>query len=322
MPELGQCTAEQVVDSVEAVVIAGKPCTSNEIATFVNHPPPTVDRAASVAEKLGLLAFDGATYSAVPPYQNYFAEASESHRIDVLRFALEGFAPYIFFKQRLAFHNDALRAARETRMRFGFTNHESEIRETLLSLGQFSGSLTYTPQTGYVLAKSDAADEFLAAADAISIVGATIDDFLRDRLGVDAFSLIQDEQDDIITHLRAALAKVVADELDEGAIVLIANSCENFLQKLADEANPAVDLTGATGIISKADRVRAASLISQKHMGYMTFLGQLRNAANHGVDPEVNLDWTVTPEAIRLGAFALIAAIKSVVALSMGRAEF
>lgn len=321
MAELEQCTAEQVVDSAEAVVIAGKPCTTAEIAAFVNHPGATVERAVAVATKLGLLTSDGATYSAVDPYRNYFAEASESHRIDVLRFALEGFPPYRFFKHRLGFHTDALRAAREAKLHFGFTNHESEIRETLLSLGQFSGSLSYSPQTGYVLSRSEGADEFLAAADAMSLVGASVEDFLRERLGLDSYNYIQDEQDDIITHLRAALARVVADEVDEGTVRLIANACENFLVKLANETAPAVDLAGANGIISKADRLKASGVIAQKHMGYMTFLGQLRNAADHGIDPDIDLDWSVSPESARLGAFVLISMIRSVVALSLGRAE-
>lgn len=322
MAELEQCTAEQVVDSVEAVVLANRALSAADVASFVGHPAPTVDNALAVGVKLGLLTTNGATFAPAPSYEGYFAEASEPHRIDVLRFALEGFAPYRFFKQRLGFHGEPLRAARETKLRFGFNNHEGEIRETLVSLGQFSGSLSYTPQTGYVLAVSGVADEFLAAADAISTAGASVDAFLRDRLGASAYAFIQDEQDDIITHLRGALGKVIADELDEAAVVQLANACENFLVKLANESNPAVDLTGATGIISKADRLRAARVIAQKQMGYMTLLGQLRNAADHGIDAEVNMDWAVTPEAVRLGALALLGAIKSVVALSDGRAEF
>ncbi len=322
MADLEKCTAEQVVDSVEAVVLATRPCSAADVAAFVNHPTPTVENALSVAVKLGLLTTDGASYSPAPVYESYFAEASESRRIDVLRFALEGFAPYRYFKQRLGFHNEPLRAARETKLRFEFTTHESEVNETLVSLGQFSGSLTYTPQTGYVLATSGVADEFLAAADALSTAGASIDEFLRERLGPDAYTYIQDEQDDIITHLRGALAKVVADELDEAAVVQISNACENFLVKLANDANPAVDLTGAAGIISKADRLKTGGAIAQKQMGYLTLLGQLRNASDHGIDPDVNMDWDVTPEAIRLGTFALIGTIKSVVALSLGRAEF
>jgi hypothetical protein len=322
MAELEQCTAEQVVDAVEAVVLATRPCLASDVSDFVNHPGPAVENALSVAVSLGLLSRDGDSYSPTPAYESYFAEASESHRIDVLRFALEGFAPYRFFKQRLGFHNDPLRAARETKLRFEFTNHEGEIRETLVSLGQFSGSLTYTTQTGYELATSGVADEFLAAADTVSASGASIDAFLRESLGVDAYTYIQDEQDDIITHLRGALGKVVVDELEQAAVVQISNACENFLVKLADEATPAVDLTGATGIISKGERLKAAGVIAQKHMGYVTLLGQLRNAGDHGIDSDVNLDWEVTPAAVRLGALTVIAMIKSVVALSLGRAEF
>ncbi len=322
MAEIGQCTAEQVVDSVEAVTLAGKALTASEIAAFVSHPVPAVERAAAVAMQLGLLTTEDEKFIPNSPYGHYFREASESHRIDVLRFALEAFAPYRFFKQRLAFNSDPARAARETKLKYGFENHEVEIQATLMSLGQFSGSLTYTRETGYSISGSETVDEFLAVAEGLTTAAASVEDFMRERLGADAYAFIQDEQDDIVTHLRGALIRVASDELDEGTVVLIANACENFLVKLADEATPAVNLQGATGIISKAERLHAGHVIAQKQMGYMTFLGQLRNAADHGVDAEINLDWSITPEAIKLGALLLLAGIKSVVALAEGRAEF
>ena len=179
MAEIEQCTAEQVVDLVEAVTLAGKPLTAAEIAEFVDQPLGTVERAAAVAIKLGLLASNEDGYAPAAPYGQYLAEASESHRIDVLRFALEAFRPYRFFKQRLAFHADAMQAARETKLRFGYTNHETEIRETLLSLGQFSGSLSYSRESGYSVMRSDTFDEFLVVADAVSVIGASIEDFIR-----------------------------------------------------------------------------------------------------------------------------------------------
>jgi len=169
---------------------------------------------------------------------------------------------------------------------------------------------------------SEAGDEFLAASDAVSVLGSPIEDFLRDRMGAEAYSYIQDEDDDIVTHLRGALARVVADELDEAAVLQLANACENFLIKLANEAVPAVDLTGASGIITKAERLKTASVIAQKQMGYMTFIGQLRNAADHGIDSDIGLDWAITPAAVKLGVTSLIAAVRSVVSLTEGRAEF
>jgi hypothetical protein len=56
-------------------------------------------------------------------------------------------------------------------------------------------------------------------------------------------------------------------------------------------------------------------------MGYMNFLGHLRNAAEHGIDTEINAEWDVSTEGARLSVFMVLAAIKSVVALQHGRAE-
>lgn len=307
---------------VEAVTLAGQASSTGEISKYVSHPDASVGRALAVAVKLGLLKAEGTKFSPAHPYDHYFAEASESHRIDVLRFALEAFSPYRFFKQRLAFHADPLKAARETKLRFGYGNHEGEIRETLVSLGQFAGSLTYATDTGYTVTTSGTVDEFLAAADAISIDRAAIEDFIRERLGLAAYAYIQDEQHDIITHLRSALTKVAADELGESVVIHVANGCENFLVKLAADQDPPVDIAGKTGIIQKANALKASKAVATKHLGYMDFLGHLRNAADHGVDPDVSADWGISPEATRLGVFMLLSAIKSIVALRDGDAVF
>src|SRR4051794_3901737 len=136
MAYLEQCTAEQVADSVEAVTVAGRPCSASEIAEFVNHPVATIERATSVAVALGLLVADGDSFSVSPTYSLDFSGASEPPGIAVWRCALEGSPPYRFFKRRLAFHKDQMQAARETKLRFRFDNHEAEIAATLMSLGQ------------------------------------------------------------------------------------------------------------------------------------------------------------------------------------------
>src|SRR5439155_23942118 len=109
----------------------------SDVADHVNLPKASVERALAVAEKLGLVRKSGSSYTASRPYQHFFAEASEPRRIDVLRFALEAYGPYSFFKQPLAFLSYPLRAARETKLRFGFDNHEGESRETPVTLRQF-----------------------------------------------------------------------------------------------------------------------------------------------------------------------------------------
>lgn len=321
MADLEQCTAEQVVDAVEAVTLVSRPASAADVALHVNLPQASVERALAVAEKLGLVARTASKYVPSAPYDHYFAEASEQRRIDVLRFALEAFGPYRYFKQRLAFHRDSLRGAKETKLRFGYDNHEGEIRETLVSLGQFSGSLTYTTNEGYAVTHSEAVAEFLAIADALSIDAAAIEDFIRVRLGESAYAYVQDERDDIITHLRVTLSKLVAEEHDESVVLEAANACENFLIKLAGGHTPVVNLVGKNGVIQKAMALKDAGVLATKHMGYMNFIGHLRNAADHGIDPEVKLEWDLSPEAVRLSVYMLLASMTSVVALQAGRAE-
>ncbi len=323
MDTLPQCTAEQVVEVAEAVSIATAPCTADQVAAHLNHPLESVRRALMVATLLGLVEQTNGAYISRGPFGHYFAEATDARRIDVLRFALEAYPAYGFFKQRVALHGDPLKAAREAKHRYGFENHESEVRETLVSLGQFSGSLIYGTDTGYVVARSEEADAFLAAAEQIALSGASIDDFVRDALGDETYGYIQDEEDAIITNLRSALQAVVNGARDRRTVVHIGNSCENFLVKIAREAAPAVDLDGATGVMSKAQRLSDKKLVADKHMGYFRFLGQLRNAADHGEDSEINMEWDITPQAVQLGALALLACIKSVTTFVIaGKAEF
>ncbi len=323
MAELPRCTAEQVVDVAEAVAIAGGPATADAVAQHVNHPTETVEHALAVATLLGLVQSVGELYEPAGPFGYYFAEATETRRIDVLRFALEAFPSYRYFKQRIALHRDPLKAARETKHRFTYSNHEGEIRETLVSLGQFSGSLVYATDTGYVVAQSEEAESFLAAAEQIALPGASIEDFIKEWLGDEIYVYVQDEADAIITHLRSAFQKVVAGERDRSAVVHIGNSCENFLVKIAREATPAVNLANASGLTSKAQLLEKERVIAAKHMGYMRFLGHMRNAADHGEDVDLNTEWAMAPEAVQLGALLLLAAIKSVgTFVLVGRAEF
>ncbi len=307
----------------EAVALSADPVSAETVAEHVNHPVASVERALRVAVSLGLTEQAGEEYAPTPPFGFYFSEATEIRRIDVLRFALEAFPAYGFFKQRVALHRDPLKAARETKLRFDYDNHESEIRETLVSLGQFSGSLIYGTETGYLVDTSEEAEAFLAAAEQITTDSAAVESFIRERLGDEVYGYVQDEEEAIITHLRSALQKVVSGEADRTAVVHIGNASENFLVKLARESAPAVDLTGATGVISKAQRLKDQGVITEKHMGYMRFIGQLRNAADHGEDPDIHMEWEITPEAVLLGSLAIVGAIKSAsIFVLASRAEF
>ena len=322
MSDLPQCTAEQVLDSAAAVVLSLQPCTSAYVADFVSHPLETTERALQVGEALGFIEKNDNVYRPLPPYRYYLAEASEPRRIDVLRFAVEAYEPYRFFKQRLAVHDDALRAARETKTRFAFDNHEGEIRETLVSLGQYCGSLTYTADSGLKVSTSSAgAEQYLASFESIAVEGASAEEFIREKLGLDGYQFVQDEALEIITNLRTAVQKLLAGEAGTEAIVAMGNACENFEKRIATLHDPPIDLNGATSVISKAERLKSAAAIATKHLGYFTYLGHIRNAQDHGIDDQdiaVNAQWEVSEETVRQAILVCLSTIRTVVAFRNG----
>lgn len=75
----------------------------------------------------------------------------------------------------------------------------------LLSLGQFSGSLTFSHKTGYEVEQSGNVGEFLAAADEIAVAEASVEDFIR-GLGPEAYAFIHNEEDDIAWLLSSTWA--------------------------------------------------------------------------------------------------------------------
>jgi hypothetical protein len=78
---------------------------------------------------------------------------------------------------------------------------------------------------------------------------------------------VQDDDDGVITHLRSALQRVVAGEADRGTVVHIGSACENLLVKVAHESAPAVDLTGATGVTSTAQRLDDRKTLHPRALG-------------------------------------------------------
>ncbi len=121
---------------------------------------------------------------------------------------------------------------------------------------------------------------------------------MREALVDEAYAYVHDEEAGIDTNLRSAVKKLVPGQRDRSAVVHIGNAAENFLIKIADASTPAVSLSGATGVTSKAQRIADQHVIADKQMGYFRFLGHLRNAADHGQDPDVNMEWEISPEAV------------------------
>lgn len=72
-----------------------------------------------------------------------------------------------------------------------------------------------------------------------------------------------------------------------------------------------VSLSGRNGILQKRDALSAH--ISKKHRGMIEFVGQVRNAADHGADPDENNQvWTISNETARIYPCIIAALIKAI----------
>ncbi len=93
-------------------------------------------------------------------------------------------------------------------------------------------------------------------------------------------------------------------------IVYAGNAFESFLQQIADKHN--ISLSGKNGIAQKSDALSA--IISKKHRGMIQYVSQVRNAADHGVDPDENGDvWEVSDATAQLYPVIVASIIKDIV---------
>ena len=87
------------------------------------------------------------------------------------------------------------------------------------------------------------------------------------------------------------------------------NAFESFLADFA--VRKGVSLSGRNGILQKRDALSAH--ISKKHRGMIEFVGQVRNAADHGADPDENNQvWTISNETARIYPCIIAALIKAI----------
>jgi hypothetical protein len=286
-------TAENIIGATEASLLASGPVTEDAVAKFLDIPLQSARNALRMGVQLGLLTEpDPASYSPSNPLAGYLITASRSAKAAILRLVLEQFPPYRTFKQRLEVSATAPEAANQARAIHNIAAHREEVLNTLVGLGTYTNSLASQGAGGYVVADPLTADHLIPLAEAIGSREAA-ELHIRKRLGAVAADWI--DRDEVLDPLITALQLCARVEQDVRAPILHAgNAVESFLVQLA--AAGAVNLKGASGINSKADRLLKAGYLTTKHANMLFYLGHVRNAAEHGtdIDPDVNRTWDIS----------------------------
>jgi hypothetical protein len=311
-------TAEHVVAVVDAVLVGTGTRTVDEdyVAAFCQLPLPAARRALKMAQQLTLVVKQRSTYKPDSIFAQYLICANDTQRAGVFRVIIEQYQPFRLFRDRIALGEDLGTAADRVRAAYSLDTHRESIKDTLLSFGSFAHALQSQGAGLYIAVEQNnttprfietfnvvVADLEAAKFEAGKALGDTARAYLVAATGFD--------------NLAQAYASLTNRADPRPPILHAGNAVESFIIKWA--ADKTVNLTGATGINSRIERIRQAGHVNDKHLAMIKYLGHVRNAADHGVDAAIGYQWTVTHEgAVEYVRFSTLT-ITAVVASFSGR---
>lgn len=280
-------TAEQVASAAEAVVAFGRPVDAQSVANFTDLTSAQANSALELAADLGLLSANAGAFSLHNPICNMLRTPQEKERAAVLRILLEQYEPYRIFKRELEATADASEAAARTRSMLELDAHREEIKDTLLSLATYSGALVAS-HGGRYESEANSISSLMKELFAGCQEAAAAAHHVRKELGNDVANIVS--HNDVLTPLSTALRYAIGSGSRE-AVLHAGNAVDTFLNEWATRVG--VNFAGATGINSKLDKLRAGGKIPKKLLNVGKFLGHVRNAADHGADPDIGVAWTI-----------------------------
>jgi hypothetical protein len=288
--EFSSATAEQVVAAVEAAVVSQKGTDAAFAAAFAELPPDQAEAALKLAADLGLLKQKTLKFVPDGPLAVLLASPKEQQRGAVLRVALESYEPFRVFRERLLVTGTPAIAARQTKTLLDLDAHHETIKDTLVNLGTYTQALTPEGGGRYGTTEKPLENTLQILAKACGDLAAS-EAAVRKQIGAKASEAASREE--VILPLAEAL-RYAAEGDGRSAVLRAGNAVESYLSALG--VRTGVALTGATGINAKLDRFDSAKTLPKKlvHMG--KYLGHVRNAADHGTDPDVGASWTIRPE--------------------------
>lgn len=280
-------TAEQVVQIVDAIHVK-RSADSAFLETFCDFSPEQVKNGIGLAIDLDLITQQGTSYSSNNALTRFFSTPNDSEKAAVLRVVLETYEPFFTFRERLTATASADTAAQQTKAILDLEGHREEIKDTLISLGTYTGAITVRGGGRYSSSRKALANQLETLANACEELSAA-EDRIRIQIG-DKVSQV--DRDEVLIPLARALIKASNGEPSD-AVGDAAEAIESFLARLATRLG--VSLARRNGIIQKLDKFRTGGHLPRKVVEAGKYLGQLRNAADHGVDtdPEVGAVWEI-----------------------------
>jgi len=271
--------------AVEAVVVNGQATSLDLIADFLGTTVPNAKAAVELAVEIGLLAPSGNDYVVLSPLCRFTTNPEQ--KTAVLRILIENYRPFTVFRERILATADLNAAAQATKLFCNLPAHRDVVKDTLISLGTFSRALIPEGGGHYQLEKAPLANSLQQIATACTDM-VIAEGLIRNQLGALAQSVLAPHRDAVIVPLADALMKANVRN-GSGAVQQAGNAVESHIVAMAGRMIPPVNVTGAAGIIEKLNRFAAAPRRLPRYIIHIgSYLGAIRNAADHGPDADIN----------------------------------
>jgi hypothetical protein len=276
-------TAEHVMTAVEALIVNGGTAAVDLVAEFLETTSARATAALDLAVDMGLVSQNGNNYSTASPLCRFTAVPDQ--KAAVLRIVIESYRPFTIFRERLVATADITLAARHTKTVCGLVAHRDEVKDTLISLGTYAHALVTEGGGNYQLEAGPLSNMLQVLAVGCTDM-VTAEARVRSQLGPAAEVVLAPHRETVIIPLGDALIRAKNRD-GAGAVQAAGNAVEAHLDAMA--ARMPVALGNATGIISKLGRFAMAPRhLPNKLIQVGTYLGAIRNAADHGTDAEIN----------------------------------
>ena len=282
-------TAELVMSVVDAIV-AFSSATEEQLRDFCDISEGQAKDALGLAVDLGLIKHCSAdnSYSPIKPLAIFASSGSDIQKSSMLRVLLESYQPFLCFRDRLKATNSADTAATQVKQLLGLDAHREHIKATLISLGTYTNAMKALGGGQYELHTKEMEMDINHLSDACSDLSSA-ELFIREHIGPHNDKV---DREKVIIPLASSILKAISNENRE-CISEAGNAIESFLSNLA--ARMSVNLSGASGIIQKLSKFGGSNdKLPKKIIESAKYLGQIRNAASHGTDSDINSQWTIS----------------------------
>lgn len=302
-------TAEDIVGVVDAVLAKMEVSDLSFVSEFADISINQAKNALDMAVEMKLIDTDdcGEYYSNSLLARLLVSARSDHHKATIMRFVIEQYEPFITFKARFGFSQSIDLACKQVKSLYSMQSSYKDIKNTLTNIATYAKAMISDGANQYIF--NHDCVSYLEILDVVLKSKANDDHALRCLLGEDTYEFIDEEK--VYAPLSDAFSKV-QNELSEGkTIVLYAcNAFESFLKQIADLHS--IDLIGKNGIGQKTNAL--SSVISKKHRGMIEYIGQVRNAADHGADVDENGNvWEISEETARVYPTIVATIIKDIV---------